>query len=93
MNNQYEVIKLDITDYHGNNEFDISALHDFLKPSTIHIYAKDKHVGPIERDILTFKERRRYSYHSVQYKQIPKLITKYSVKGVINWLNNFPLAN
>ena len=40
-----------MTDYHGDNEFDIAALHGFLRPETIHIYAKYEHVGPIERSI------------------------------------------
>ena len=84
--NQYLDRKLEIPNYHGNNEFDISKLHDLIQPVTINIYDKDKHFGPIERSVLTVKESRRSVYHSVSYRRTPKLMTTSLVKGVNNWL-------
>ena len=65
LKNEYEVRKSEITDYHSNNGLNITELNEFLKPSTLHVYAKYEHVGPIEREIFTFKECIRSDYHSV----------------------------
>ena len=44
-----------ITDFHGDNEFNIKHLIDYLSPSMVHIYAKDEHVGFIKKSIGTVK--------------------------------------
>ena len=44
------------TDFHGDNEFNIQYLIDYLRPLTIHTYTKDEHVGFIEKEISTVKK-------------------------------------
>ena len=93
MRNGYKARKLYIPDQHGGNELDIVVLNDILQPVTIHIYAKDEHVGTIDRSNYTVKYCIISTYHLVPYKLIPKLMTKYLVKVVVNWLNGFLLEN
>jgi hypothetical protein len=57
--NIYETRGFQITDVHGDNEFDIKRVKEFLLPATLHIYGKDEHVGIIERLIRTVKEQCR----------------------------------
>ena len=48
-----------ITDIHADNEFDMDDLRDALRPSSLHIYGAEEHVGKIERAVRTVKERCR----------------------------------
>ena len=38
-------------------------LHDSLQPETLHIYAKNEHVGPIEISIFKVKDISKSTYH------------------------------
>ena len=55
--NKYESRSFKITDFHGDSEFDKQQLNDFLEPAILHIYAREEHVGIIERPVRYVKER------------------------------------
>ena len=52
---KHEKRGFDITDIHGENEFNIQSLRDFLQTINLHIYAKEEHVGFIENAIKMIK--------------------------------------
>ena len=83
---------LKITDYHGDNDFDLEELPELLGADE-HICASDEHIGGIERSIRVIKERARCMCHSVPYKKYPKLMTISLIESVIYWLNHFPSKN
>ena len=49
--NKHEQRGFDITDMHGDNEFNIRSLRYFLQPINLHIYAKEEHVGFLKNAI------------------------------------------
>ena len=53
--NKHEQQRFDITDIHGDKEFNIQSLRYFLQPINLHIYAKYEHVGFIDNSIKTIK--------------------------------------
>ena len=53
----YATRGFEVTDWHGDNKFDIKALKENLKGINFHIYGKDAHVDEIERSVRTVKER------------------------------------
>ena len=53
---KHETTGFKITNIHGDDEFNITALEDFLQQIILHIYPKDEHVDVIEKEIITFKE-------------------------------------
>ena len=53
--NQNKARKLEIPDYHGDNEFDIATIQCFTQPATVHIYNEYRSVVPTERSIITVK--------------------------------------
>ena len=79
-----------ITDYHGDNEFDKSALKEFLEPALLHIYGRNEHVGPIERSIRTIKERGRSVCNGIPYKRITILMVRSLIEGITDTINAFP---
>ena len=44
---KYDTRGFKITDYHGENKFNIKILETSLLPGLMHIYAKNEHVGMI----------------------------------------------
>ena len=44
----YNARGFNISDVHGDNEFNMNILEDFLRPATLHIYGKNEHVGIVE---------------------------------------------
>ena len=68
MRNKYKASKLEITDYHGDNEYDIVELHYLIRLVIIHVYDKDEHVGIIEILTCKFKEISGSTYNLVSYK-------------------------
>ena len=91
--NIYETRGFNITDVHGDNEFDINTLREALRPSTLHIYGAEEHVAPIERAIRTVKERCRLMCYSLPYKRYTKIMVHSLVEYVVHWLNAFPTRN
>ena len=77
----------------ANNEFDIKALHKHLLPPLLHIYTRNKHVGPAEREIRTTKESTRAVCHAAPYKRYTKLMVCKLLDNVIQNLNSFPVKN
>jgi hypothetical protein len=89
----YEARGFDIVGVHGDNEFDIKSVKNYLLPAMLHIYGKDEHVGIIERSVRTIKERCRTMTHSMPYKKIPKIMVVAMVECATLWLNAFPSSN
>ena len=86
----YESRGFRITDIHGDNEFDVQTLRDFLLPAVLHIYGRDEHVPTIERSNRTVKERCRAICNSLPYRRYTKLMVIMLVRFVIYWLNAIP---
>ena len=91
--NKYSCRSLNICDYHGDNEFDRSALKDFLQPAAVHIYGKGEHCGPIERSVRTVKDRFRSTCSNVPYRRFTILMVRSLVEAIIEVLNAFPSKN
>ena len=91
--NKHEARGFEITDIHGDNEFDIQSLKDSLQPTIFHIYARGEHVGFIENAVKTIKERARSTCHSTPYRRYTKLMTQSLIAGVIDIINFFPSKN
>ena len=72
--NRYNSRGFTICDYYGDNEYDKSALREFIEPAILHVYGREEHVGPIERSIRTVKERYSSTCHEIPYKRITKLM-------------------
>ena len=89
----YESRGFKITDIHGDNEFDVQTLRDFLLPAVLHIYGRDEHVPSIERSNRTIKERCRAICNSLPYHRYTKLMVVMLVRFVIYWLNAIPPTN
>ena len=88
--NNHEQRGSEITDIHGDNEFNIQSLRDFLHPINLHIYAKEEHVGFIENATKRIQERARYVCYTTPYRRYTFLMTHSLIKGVIDLLNVFP---
>jgi hypothetical protein len=54
--NVYQSRGLEIKSMHGDNEFNIEYLRDFLRPIMLHIYGRNEHISIAERSIRTIKE-------------------------------------
>jgi hypothetical protein len=65
----YNARGFNISNVHGDNEFNIPALEASLRPTNLHIYGKHEHVGIVERSIQTIKERCRCMCNSVPFKR------------------------
>jgi hypothetical protein len=89
----YKSRGFNITIIHGDNEFNIKALKEFLSPTIVTIYGRNEHVRVIERCIRVIKERARYTCHSIPYHYYTKLMIQALVATVIKWLNVFPNKN
>ena len=66
---KYQTRGFNITDIHGEHEFNIKALEFFLQSTILHVYRKDEHLGILYTAIFTVKERTRLMCHAVLYKQ------------------------
>ena len=88
--NLYETRGFNITDIHGDNEFDVKSLKEYLLPIVTHIYGRGEHVAVIERSNRTIKEKCRVICHSLPFKRYTKLMTLMLVEFVLHWLNAIP---
>ena len=70
------------TDFHGDNEFNIQYLIDYLRPLTIHTYTKDEHVGFIEKEISTVKKK-QLMCHALTYKKYTRIMTQSLVERAV----------
>ena len=55
--NMYEARGFDISNFHGDNEFNKPDIIEAMLPTLFHAYVKDEHVGLIERSNRTTKEK------------------------------------
>ena len=88
--NKYRCRSFNVTDFHGDGEFDKGKLKDFLEPALLHAYAREEHVPTIERPIRSIKERCRSTVNGVPYKRMTILMVKSLVEGVVGMMNAFP---
>jgi hypothetical protein len=89
----YKARGFNITYVHGDNEFNLPNLHQFLQPAALHIYGRNEHVGVVKRSIQTLKERCRCMSNAVPFRRYTKLMTRHLVETAVYWLNSFPSAN
>ena len=54
---KYENRGFEVTDIHGNNEFNIHNIINAVIPANVHEYAKYEHVGFIDNAVKFIKER------------------------------------
>ena len=59
---------------HGDNEFDVKTIREFLLPAILEIYGKDKYVVPIERSARTVKTKYRAMTHDTPYMRVLKVM-------------------
>ena len=85
---KYYRCRFNITDYHGDNEF--QKVEEELLPATLHIKAAGQHTEKTERSIRTIKERTRSMVHSTPYRRMPKLMIRALMEGSTSFLNYFP---
>ena len=79
--------------FHGDNESKIHSLRDSLRPSRVHIYVRDEHVGFIEKAISTVKEITLSLCHAITYKKYTSIMKQYLVEGLVELLNYSPSKN
>ena len=77
-------------DYHRDNQFNIKTLETSLVPELLHIYAKNEHVGIIERSICTIKECERATCHAVIFDRCKTVIVVSPIEDVVDFLKHFP---
>ena len=91
--NQYVTRGFEITAIHGDNEFNVKDIKDFLLPIITHIYGKGEHMCMIERPIKVIKERSRCICSALPYHYDTELMMVTLIKVVIRWLDAFPSKN
>ena len=88
--NKYDTRGFNITDYYGDNEFNIKTLETSLSPDLLNIHAKNEHFRIIEWSICKIKELARAKCHAIPFKRY-KSKTKRSLKEVlVDLLKRFP---
>ena len=59
---------------HGDNEFDVKTIREFLLPAILEIYGKNEYVGPIERSTRIVKNNCRTMTHDTPYMRVLKVM-------------------
>ena len=72
-----------IKKYRGDKAFNIKALETSSLPGLLHIYAKNEHIGIIERSIYTTKERTRSTRHAITFKIYTSLMKSSLIEGLL----------
>ena len=83
---KYEARSLNVTDIHGDNEFNIQPIIDATLPALFHAYAREEHVGFIENSVKHIKERVRCVCHAAPYKRYTRLMMISLIEGVLDML-------
>ena len=86
----YDARGLEIINWYGDNEFNMEDLKNELLPASMTTYAANEHIGSIEREARTYKERARCCTHDLLYKIFPKIMIISLMESVCKWLNAFP---
>ena len=82
-----------VTIIHGDNEFNIEKLKEYLLPVLVEIYGKDEHVDIIERVIRVMKYICKCITHSIPYIYYTKLMVQSLIVCVVKWINALPSKN
>ena len=85
--NKFGLRGITITSLHGDNEF--TMVEEALRPIHVEIAARGEHVGDIERNVRTVKERCRCTTTSLPYKRVPRIMIDANIEDKIHWLNEF----
>ena len=69
-----------------------SGLHDMCNQLqvTLNTTSRDEHVGDVERDIRTIKERMRSISNTIPFKRLTRNMVMELAKAVVYWLNSIP---
>ena len=87
---KYEERNFRVTALHADNAFDNDEIKNIIGPRTLHTYAREEHVGVVERQIRVIKERLRSVVHGLPYKKFPKLLFIGMMDHVTEMINRFP---
>ena len=68
-------------------------MREVVGSKILHIYAREEHVGVVERQIRSLKERLCSVIHGLPYKRYPKLMFISMVAHVVEMMNRFPKNN
>ena len=91
--NKYEKSDFKISQWHGDNEFDVIEMKNALLPATLEPYARGEHVGFIERSIREIKERARATCAGLPFKRYPKIMVVELMNGIVHMLDTFTTTN
>ena len=80
---KYERRGLKITDFHGDNEFELDGLEEHLGTEA-HMCAADKHIGGIERQARTIKERARCATHNLPHRVMSRIMVTSLLEDTVN---------
>ena len=72
---------------HADNAFDNEVMKKAVGKRTLHIYATEEHVGVVERQIQTLKERLRRAIQSQPFNRYPKILFISLVEHVTEMIN------
>ena len=86
----YESRGFEIHTLTGDNEYEIDELRDAILPTALHTVGAGEHVGGIEREVRTIKERARCTVQANPYDYATKLMVIQLVYDVIDWLDAVP---
>ena len=90
VNSMYNTRGFSIDILHRNNKFNLNALREHIRPESLNICEKGKHITIIEKYMQTINQGVRCATHSVTYKRYTKLRTRSLVEFVIHSRNSFP---
>ena len=88
---KYETRGFEVTDIHGNNEFNIQYIINAVIPANVHEYSKDEHVGFIDNVVTFIKERVPCVCYAAPYRKYTRLMTRLIIKGFISIINFFSI--
>eukprot|EP00957_Ditylum_brightwellii_P139492 10631547-Ditylum_brightwellii.AAC.2 len=74
---------------HVDNEFDTDEVRAMIGDAVLHVYAKDKHVQVVERELQKIKEWLRCTAYGLPHRKFPKLMKIGAVEHVTEMLNQF----
>ena len=90
---RYEDRGFNVTAVHVDNAFDNYQMREAIGSRILHEYAREEHVGVIERQIRSLKERLRSVIQGLPYKKYPKLMCISMVTHVAEMMNQFVHKN
>ena len=86
--NVYQSRGFEIDHIHGDGQFE--CLRESVRPTNLHISAAGEHVPEVERSIQTIEDDSRATYHSLPFKQYPKIMLVALANFSVRNRNMFP---